>query len=367
MEKMEENKKCEICAKDIPKTNKTFRFCGTICKKRFKRWEKLTPEERQEKIKNLTAELECQTCGEKYKPKTTNQTKFCSLKCHDRYYQPIVKVEKVKEVKICEICSISYQQNENSQGRFCSAKCRRRKHLWQNLTEEERQEKINSIGIDMTCLNCGETSKSRRTNQMKYCSRKCHDDHKNKNIAQKKQECRDYLRELKKKQSMCATCYETNTLLFEFAHFDRKYKEIDVHECCDIKKLKKELFSGIFKCIWCHRLETRNEVPKNKNPTIMIKIDYVNNIKKNIGKCQLCEIEVTDETLCCFDFDHLNPETKIKEISQMVRNPIERIQTEIDKCRLLCCKCHRLHTIQQNKEKLEKQLLEKQLLNDNQN
>jgi hypothetical protein len=42
----------------------------------------------------------------------------------------------------------------------------------------------------------------------------------------------------------------------------------------------------------------------------------------------------------CFDFHHFNSYTKEFSISQKVTN-FEAIKAELDKCSLLCCRCHR--------------------------
>lgn len=64
----------------------------------------------------------------------------------------------------------------------------------------------------------------------------------------------------------------------------------------------------------------------------------------------MCTKLVTDQNGCCFDFDHLDPSTKEHDISRMgvQKYREEQILSEIRKCRLLCCNCHRLHTIKQS-------------------
>ena len=46
------------------------------------------------------------------------------------------------------------------------------------------------------------------------------------------------------------------------------------------------------------------------------------------------------------DFDHIDPTTKRKTISQLLSGHAgwEKIKSEIDKCRVLCANCHRKHT-----------------------
>lgn len=56
------------------------------------------------------------------------------------------------------------------------------------------------------------------------------------------------------------------------------------------------------------------------------------------------------------DFDHVRGE-KIKDISDMWAQKIERIKAEIEKCDLVCATCHRLRTWKR-KEYLSKKALE---------
>jgi hypothetical protein len=74
------------------------------------------------------------------------------------------------------------------------------------------------------------------------------------------------------------------------------------------------------------------------------KQEYINSIKRNIGKCECCNVFVEKGSEQCFDFDHIDRTTKKTEVSQLIESRIEKIDKEIAKCRLLCCKCHRLKT-----------------------
>ena len=44
------------------------------------------------------------------------------------------------------------------------------------------------------------------------------------------------------------------------------------------------------------------------------------------------------------DFDHRDPTTKHRQVSEMSTWSLESIQTEIDKCDLVCANCHRERT-----------------------
>ncbi len=204
----------------------------------------------------------------------------------------------------------------------------------------------------------------------------------------------------------CAECGEDNVVLLEFAHFNRENKSVNLSDGRGSDVIRQELHKGRFLCVWCHRIETKRENNiiklKNKQNTRYneseenMELDenaikcsgplclgktrhssffYTNkkcqNCKKcwslyhrkrrekshkfgveqklKIGKCELCNIKVTEEISCCFDFDHIDRKTKIANITSLTSRgeSFKKILEEISKCRLLCCKCHRIHTASQ--------------------
>lgn len=57
------------------------------------------------------------------------------------------------------------------------------------------------------------------------------------------------------------------------------------------------------------------------------------------GKCQKCGY---DNCITAMEFHHLNPDKKEFSISSLPHTRSwERLKTELDKCELLCCRCHR--------------------------
>lgn len=57
------------------------------------------------------------------------------------------------------------------------------------------------------------------------------------------------------------------------------------------------------------------------------------------GKCKDCG---NTFPLCCYDFHHLDMETKDNNPSYFIRMSKERAMEELDKCILLCANCHRM-------------------------
>lgn len=83
---------------------------------------------------------------------------------------------------------------------------------------------------------------------------------------------------------------------------------------------------------------------REKNPDYLVKkrlerkkraVEYLG------GSCKHCGL-ITDE-YCVYDFHHINESEKdYKPSDMMSRNKWETIQTELDKCILLCSNCHRI-------------------------
>ena len=50
----------------------------------------------------------------------------------------------------------------------------------------------------------------------------------------------------------------------------------------------------------------------------------------------------------CYDFHHLDPSIKDKEIAKLMSRSFENIKIELDKCVLLCANCHRIRHAKEN-------------------
>jgi hypothetical protein len=67
---------------------------------------------------------------------------------------------------------------------------------------------------------------------------------------------------------------------------------------------------------------------------------------RSSGACALCNKSASDGTFKEFHYHHIDPSTKICEVSYMVQqcNSKDKIINEIEKCILVCNKCHfKLH------------------------
>lgn len=60
------------------------------------------------------------------------------------------------------------------------------------------------------------------------------------------------------------------------------------------------------------------------------------------GKCVICG------SVDGLQFDHMDPGTKVANITTMYSASVEKFQTELAKCQLLCEKCHSSKTLAEN-------------------
>lgn len=82
-----------------------------------------------------------------------------------------------------------------------------------------------------------------------------------------------------------------------------------------------------WKCLKCEA----EAVQRRRDKVKLMSIAYKG------GKCQICGYNRCNEAL---DFHHLDPSEKDFSLSGQ-HKPIELLKKEVDKCILLCCRCHR--------------------------
>lgn len=211
-----------------------------------------------------------------------------------------------------------------------------------------------------------------------------------------------------KSNSKCAECGNSDMRVLDFDH-NKGEKNINICKSFSKSAIENELQYVQVLCAWCHRLKSRKEMDK-KTKIIEEKFniterpltkeegkpcvgkicngklqfhnmfydmekksyckiceawrtkvtrknnyDFLKQQKLDAKECYLCKKQVTEDTLCCFDYDHINPEEKSVQVSIYVRmsyNTSKKMLEEIKKCRLLCCNCHRIHTTEQFKYKM---------------
>ena len=107
-------------------------------------------------------------------------------------------------------------------------------------------------------------------------------------------------------------------------------------------------------CITCKTAEAKYKreryKPKGRAVTRVEGRKMIISEKLRRRACMDCELLVTQENCCVFDFDHREPKDKSFAISAKARDvAFQTLQDEFDKCDLVCANCHRLRTRQQFK------------------
>lgn len=77
-------------------------------------------------------------------------------------------------------------------------------------------------------------------------------------------------------------------------------------------------------------------------------------IQELSGCCATCGLKATRDTMCVFDFHHVDTAEKETNIAELLANgrPLAVLLAEVKKCILLCSNCHRqLHYDQHLKER----------------
>jgi hypothetical protein len=99
---------------------------------------------------------------------------------------------------------------------------------------------------------------------------------------------------------------------------------------CNIIKPLSEFYSGgrRKRCRKCMSVSSKNRVRKNK----ILAVDYLG------GKCIKCGY---NSCMDAMEFHHKDPEEKEDGINHMLKGLFENMKRELDKCDLLCVRCHR--------------------------
>jgi len=156
----------------------------------------------------------------------------------------------------------------------------------------------------------------------------------------------------------CIDCGCTDWKLLENDHINndklctssgKSYRTITKLPSCE--KVAQELYKCEVVCVACHRKRTHSRFNEPSTHDLKVKKSekqlFVNKEKLKIGKCMSCNMVIDSNLTYLFDWDHIDPETKISSISNLcgdINSTTEVISNEIKKCRLLCCHCHRLQT-----------------------
>lgn len=89
-------------------------------------------------------------------------------------------------------------------------------------------------------------------------------------------------------------------------------------------------------CKDCHKASTATHCPENK----LKSVEYLG------GKCIKCGYS---ECADAMDFHHRDPTKKEANINKLLKGSFEKLKLELDKCDLMCCRCHRELHADENK------------------
>lgn len=124
-------------------------------------------------------------------------------------------------------------------------------------------------------------------------------------------------------------------------------KKYPVSRACSESSMRLESLKCQLLCARCHVMETMRREGDVCSQPYNERLDYTNKLK--LQGCEICKYTNPDLPKF-FDFDHVDPTTKIDKITNMVRNnkyTFDELITEISKCRILCRHCHLIHTKKQ--------------------
>ena len=111
-------------------------------------------------------------------------------------------------------------------------------------------------------------------------------------------------------------------------HNGRKYEDPTEHKRAWYHKTKED------------RKEVRSEWKRNSRKSKKLSL-----LLRRGGECAACKTKSSEDTCYMFDFHHINPTTKLFNLSVTNLHNIATAKTKVesDKCVILCANCHRLH------------------------
>ncbi|HET8792655.1 MAG TPA: hypothetical protein VFM31_02590 [Nitrososphaeraceae archaeon] len=104
-------------------------------------------------------------------------------------------------------------------------------------------------------------------------------------------------------------------------------------------------------CLLCHNRRTYkrfNDVlgeDRKYKPHQRRNIDIINDIKNK--PCAICNQQYD---MCNMQIDHINPSTKLYDVCDLKNYKVEILETELEKCQVLCALCHRRKSIIEQKD-----------------
>jgi hypothetical protein len=174
----------------------------------------------------------------------------------------------------------------------------------------------------------------------------------------------EFLRKLR--EVPCADCGGRSAgHQMDFDHRDPSQKRFNLSSARAGLKNRTELLEEVAKCdivcANCHRLRTRRQHRARlatKTLSVSPRIEdrrarwrYHADVLDQLRSVPCADCGGTFAQ-CAMDFDHRDPKTKIRSVTQMISNAgIDRILAEAAKCDIVCANCHRLRTFHRREKR----------------
>lgn len=274
----------------------------------------------------------------------------CKTCNYERVSKTLVARTKVPlNPKYCTQCKMMRESTEFVEGLKCCAHCRRHRknrYLRDINVAADINETETDVRMCVRCYKVFDIEKFQQKGKVCVLCIGCRNDDKAR-IFDFKQKYYDY----KQSRGPCVDCGESNVRLLDFDHIDRDQKSIEMSRCLTVDQLIEEGSKCEMRCVMCHIRRTKQQL--NFGTANSLKKVFLDEVKRNSAGCEECGW--FDESLLeALDFDHLDPSSKNASVSAMVNCAftIDDMKNEISMCRVLCRKCHRLHTLKQFGETL---------------
>lgn len=141
----------------------------------------------------------------------------------------------------------------------------------------------------------------------------------------------------------CVDCGESNILFLEFDHIGNKSEWISflLRKHASIQQIDDEIKKCEVRCIGCHR---KRHISKQLTKYMEFKQNYLQN--KSCMDCGSIDYMI-------LEFDHVRGK-KADNVSGLLSNKTSKnkVLSEISKCDIVCCNCHRLRTATRAKWKI---------------
>lgn len=140
-----------------------------------------------------------------------------------------------------------------------------------------------------------------------------------------------------KKGKKCKYCTENDSRCLDFHHINPKTKHMSISKMVSLCKSKRLIMKEIKKCdVLCSNCHRKEHYDENRTRSALQK--WLLNLKRQM-KCTLCP----ENTPCCLDFHHVNPENKKFAIGDIIKMKItkQEVMDEMEKCEIMCSNCHR--------------------------